>query len=173
MKFSDSIMSYLKWAGVITVFLNFFLLGHGYYLDQRAKAWVATVSGTYVADTWSKDGDEGYFLIQWDETYPPPSCSVTINSYFTNNGYAVSDLGITLSAADHHTVHLAKNGRISIEPVGHEAHWFVDDKGGVWKYHLEFTFHCSAIGKTQWLFFLNLDNTYTAKPVVINIEKEN
>ena len=98
---------------------------------------------------------------------------MTINSYFTNNGYAVSDLGITLSAADHHTVHLAKNGRISIEPIGHEAHWFVDDKGGEWSYYLEFTFHCSAIGKTQWLFFLNLDNTYTAKPVVINLNKEN
>ena len=169
MKFSESIMNYLKWAGAITVLLNFFLLGHGYYLDQRAKAWVETVKGTYVEDTWSKDGEEGFFLVHWDQGPPPPSCPVTINGYFTNNGYSVSDLGITLSTADHHTVHLSKNGKISLEPVGHEAFWFVGDKGGEWLYHLEFTFHCSAISRTQWLFWLNQDHTYTADPVVINL----
>ena len=166
----EKIKGYLMFAGMITVILNFFLLGHGWFQDKRAQEWVKTVSGTYVADTWNKDGDAGYFLVHWDETTPPPSCPVTINSYFTNNGYAVSDLGVTLSAADHHAVHLSKNGKISIEPVGHDAHWFVDDKGGEWKYHLEFTFHCSAIAKTQWLFWLNLDSTYTATPVVIDVK---
>ena len=165
MTISSSIMNYLKWAGAITVLLNFFLLGHGWYQSHQAEKWVKTVQGTYIEESWSDEG----FLVQWDKTSAPPSCPVTIHGVFQNNGYSVSDFGVTLSPADHHAVHLAKNGKISIEPIGSTAHRFVSDRPGEWHYKLEMTFHCSAIGKTQWLFWLNLDRTFTATPVVINI----
>ena len=124
-----------------------------------------SVEGTYLEGSWDGDG----FLVQWADSPPPPSCSVTIHGVFANNGYSVSDFGITLSPADHHAVHLAKNGKISIEPVGDTAFKFVSDRPGEWHYKLEFTFHCSAIGKSQWFFWLNQDRTYTAKPVIISI----
>ena len=165
MKISDSIMGYLKWAGLIAVLLNFFLLGHAYYSSNQAEKWVKTVEGTYIEESWNGDG----FLVQWSKSPAPPSCPVTIHGVFQNNGYSVSDFGITLSPADHHAVHLAKNGKISIEPVGETAFRFVTDRPGEWHYKLEFTFHCSAVGKSQWFFWLNLDNTYTAKPVIIKI----
>ena len=162
----EKVKGYLMFAGVITMFLNVFLLGHGWYQDRQARKWVETVSGTYVEGSWGENG----FLVQWDKTYEPPSCPVTIHGVFQNNGYSISDFGITLSPADHHAVHLAKNGKISVEPIGPTAYQFVSDRPGEWHYKLEFTYHCSAIGKTQWLFFLNLDNTYTATPVVIDVK---
>lgn len=165
----EKIKGYLVITGIITVMLNFIVLGHGYYNTYQAQKWVETVSGTYVPDSWHPDGDQGFFLVDWDETDAPPSCPVTIHGVFQNNGYAVSDFGVRLDTADHHAVHLAKNGKISIEPVGHEAFWFVGDKLGDWEYTLEFTFHCSAIAKTQWLFWLNQDKTFAAQPVVLNL----
>ena len=162
----EKIKGYLMFAGVITIILNFFLLGHGWYQDCQAKKWVETVTGTVVVDSWGEEG----FLVQWDKTAAPPSCPVTIHGVFQNNGYSISDFGVTLSPADHHAVHLAKNGKISLEPVGETAYRFVSKLPGEWHYKLEFTFHCSAIGKTQWLFWLNLDNTYTATPVVIDVK---
>ena len=168
----DKILNWLKWTSLVTVILNFFLLGHAWYYDKKARDFVDSVSGTYIADTWRADGREGTFLAQWDKTDPPPACPVTIHAVFSNNGYAVSDFGAHLDADDHHAVHLAKNGKISVEPVGHTAFNFVSERNGAWSYKLEFTFHCSAVAKSTWFFWLNTDNTYTAKPVVINIGEE-
>ena len=167
----NNILGYLKIAGLVTVVLNFFLIGHAYYYDKVAKNWVSSIEGTYVPDSWKADGDEGLFLVKWNEQEYPPACRVTINSVFISNGYAVNDLGAHLDADDMHTIHLSKNGKISIEPVGHTAFWFVDNMGGTWKYKLEFTFHCSAISKSTWFFWLNLDKTYTTKPIIIEINK--
>ena len=161
----EKIKGYIMYASIIAILLNFFLLGHGWYQTCQAEKWVKSVEGTYVEGSWDGDG----FLVQWADSPPPPSCSVTIHGVFANNGYSVSDFGITLSPADHHAVHLAKNGKISIEPVGDTAFKFVSDRPGEWHYKLEFTFHCSAIGKSQWFFWLNQDRTYTAKPVIISI----
>ena len=163
----DKLMNWLKWTGIVSVLLNFFLIGHAWYYDIQAKAFVDNVHGIYVDGTWEADGDEGKFLIQWDKTGSPPACPVTIHAVFTNNGYAVSDFGAHLDADDHHAVHLAKNGKISVEPVGHTAFNFVNDRAGTWLYKLEFTFHCSTVAKSTWFFWLNLDNTYTAQPVTI------
>ena len=143
----NSIMGYLKIAGFITIALNFFLLGHAWYFDKKAEEWVSKVEGTYIADSWKADGEDGIFLVKWNEQEFPPACRVTVNSVFLSNGYAVNDLGAHLDADDMHAIHLSKSGKISIEPVGHHAFWFVDEMGGTWKYKLEFTFHCSAIGK--------------------------
>ena len=161
----EKVKGYLMFAGIITMFLNVFLLGHGWYQSNQAHRWVEAVSGEYVVDSWGEKG----FLVQWAETSPPPSCPVTIHGVFQNNGYSISDFGITLSTADHHAVHLAKNGKISLEPIGEAAYKFVSERPGEWHYKLDFTFHCSAISQTQWLFWLNLDNTYTAEYVVLNI----
>ena len=168
----DKIFNWLKWTGLVTVLLNFFLVGHAWYYDKKAQAFVMQVHGSYIEDTWQPDGSEGTFLVQWDKTESPPACPVTIHAVFSNNGYAVSDFGANLSTDDHHAVHLAKNGKISVEPVGHTAFNFVSKRPGAWLYKLEFTFHCSAVAKSTWFFWLNTDNTYTAKPVVINIGEE-
>ena len=161
----EKIKGYLMFAGVITIILNFFLLGHGWYQDRQARLWVDSITGQYIDGTLER----GKMLIHWDATHAPPSCPVTIHGVFANNGYSVSDFGVDLSTADHHAVHLAKNGKTSPEPIGDTAYNFITERPGEWHYKLDFTFHCSAIGKTQWLFWLNLDNTYTATPVVIDV----
>ena len=116
---------------------------YGWYQDNRARAWVATVQGRYVEDSWGERG----FLVQWDKTVAPPGCAVTIHGVFQNNGYSISDFGVTLSPADHHAVHLAKNGKISLEPIGSDAYKFVSERPGEWHYKLDFTFHCSPTTK--------------------------
>ena len=168
----NNLMGYLKVAGLITVALNFFLIAHAKYYDSIAKEWVSQIEGEYIPGSWKSDGDEGVFLVKWNPQEFPPACRVTINSVFLNNGYAVNDLGAHLDADDMHSIHLSKNGKISLEPVGHHAFWFVDDMKGEWKYKLEFTFHCSAVSKSTWFFWLNLDETYTTKPIIINLDKD-
>ena len=161
----DKLMTWLKWTGLVTVLLNFFLLGHAWYYDKQAKEWVSSIEGTYIENTWSEDG----FVVQWNNTHNPPACDVDVYGVFASNGYAAPDFGHKFTASEFHSVHLSKNGKISPEPIGEFAYNFIEKKGGEWHYKLEFTFHCSAISKSTWFFWLNLDKTYTVKPVVIAV----
>ena len=69
----DKIFNWLKWTGLVTVLLNFFLVGHAWYYDKKAQAFVMQVHGSYIEDTWQPDGSEGTFLVQWDKTESPPT----------------------------------------------------------------------------------------------------
>lgn len=159
---------FVKWTTGISLILNMFLIGHAFYYNKQAERWVSSIHGQYIADSWDDNG----FLVQWNAQEFPPACQVTINSVFTNNGYAIADEGAHLGADDFHTVHLSKNGKTTLEPVGKVARQFVESRPGTWLYKLEFTFHCSTVGKSSWLFWLNLDETYTTNAVVIEVKDE-
>ena len=161
-------LSFVKWTTIATLVLNVFLLAHAWYFNKRAEEWVNSISGQYIEGSWSDKG----FLVQWNSQEFPPACDVTVHSVFTNNGYAIVDEGGALGADDFHSIHLSKNGKITLEPVGKTAHEFVSGIPGTWLYKLEFTFHCSTVGKSNYLFWLNLDETYTTKAVVIEVLDE-
>ena len=161
-------INFVKWTTIITLILNVFLISHAWYYNYKAKEWVSSISGQYIEDSWSDKG----FLVQWNSQDFPPACEVTVHSVFTNNGYAIVDEGGTLGADDFHSIHLSKNGKITLEPVGEVAHEFVTDRPGTWLYKLEFSFHCSTIARSNYLFWLNLDETYTTKAVVIEVPDE-
>jgi len=145
-----------------------------YLWDRQSEDYVMMISGEQSSGIYELHGSH-YVNIKWDTMPLPHRCPVFLGFIWVSPSGVVytENEGLLLTADEHAIALRARLSGPSPEIISPEIYEAMKREPGDWKYKISFSFHCSVLKGNALVDVVNFDDTYFAKPVIINTEDYN